>query len=92
MLALLYTTFCFKKHIKTGFYVDYFFKLLAGNFVQNVFIWASLYVSEKFLIEYSLRYINNVNYNTNLLLNDSVAIFTFTLKWLLLGVVCVVLI
>jgi hypothetical protein len=38
MLALLYTTFCFKKHVKTGFYVDYFFKLLAGNFVQNVFI------------------------------------------------------
>lgn len=85
MLNMFYVMFSFKKHIKTGIYVDYLFKLIATNFLLNVFIWASLYVSEKFIIEYTTRYWNNMSYNSNLLLNNSINIFTFSLKWIFLG-------
>lgn len=35
---MFYVMFSFKKHIKTGIYVDYLFKLIATNFLLNVFI------------------------------------------------------
>lgn len=86
MLVMFYTLFSFKKHVKTGLYVDYFLKLIALQGLLNIFIWASLYVSEKFIIEYTTRYLNNFSTNTNILLNNSINIFTFTLKWLALGI------
>lgn len=91
MLSIKYITFSFKKHIKTGLYVDYFAKLIATSGLLNIFIWASLYVSEKFIIEYLTRYLNNASTNTNLSLNNSITIFTFSLKWILLAIILLLL-
>lgn len=85
MLTMFYSLFSFKKHIKTGLYIDYLLKLIAQNSLLNVFIWASLYVSEKFIIEYITRYLNNFSSNTMLVMNNSINIFTFSLKWIILG-------
>lgn len=61
MLNLSYVTFVFKKHIKSGVYVDYFFRLIGKLGLLNLFIWGSLYVGEKFLIEYTTRFTSNNN-------------------------------
>ena len=80
MLSLLYTTFTFKKHIKTGIYVDHLFKVVSLSILSNFFIWASLYVGEKFIIEYLTRYVNNFSTNTNLTHNNSISVLTTTIK------------
>ena len=80
MLNLLYVTFGFKKHIKSGAYVDYFFRLVAKTSLLNFFIWGFLYVGEKFVIEYLTRF-TNINFNTFLVKNNPISIFKISVSW-----------
>lgn len=81
MINLLYVTFVFKKHIKSGAYVDYFFRILAKTSLLNFFVWGFLYVGEKFIIEYLTRF-TNINFNTFLVKNNSINIFKLSISWL----------
>jgi hypothetical protein len=84
MLNLNYVTFVFKKHIKSGIYVDYFSRLIGKLGVMNLFIWSSLYIGEKFLIEYTTRFTNNNNKLINNTSNNVLNVLKLSLTWILL--------
>lgn len=52
MLNVLFHSFFFKKNVKTGLFIDYFFRKKSIIFIKNNFIWAGLFLLEKFFIEY----------------------------------------
>jgi hypothetical protein len=37
---------------QSGFYIDFFFKKIIEIFIRNIFIYASLFFGEKYMIEY----------------------------------------
>lgn len=84
MLKNKFISFKFTTHIKSGFYIDYLWRLLAKKYLQNVFIWGALYVSEKFVIEYLTRFIVNNSKNLLLSAGSPITILTFTVQWLVL--------
>jgi hypothetical protein len=52
MLKNITITFKFLRFIQTGFYVDFFFKKLIEIFVRNWLIYSSLFLGEKYIIEF----------------------------------------
>jgi len=54
---------------QSGFYVDFFLKKLAEVFIRNVFVYASLFFGEKYMIEVlTKKVIDKVIFNTNKLI------------------------
>lgn len=51
MLKSIFFTFKFHRFCQSGFYFDFFYKKLSEVFVRNVFVYASLFFGEKFMIE-----------------------------------------
>jgi hypothetical protein len=81
MLNIQFISWTYKKHIKTGLYLDYLTRLCGKSGVLNLFIWASLYVSEKFAIEYCTRYVSNHHkqlFNTT---SEPLSVFKLTASW-----------
>lgn len=51
---------------QSGFYFDFIFKVLCEIFVRNVFIYASLFFGEKYMIEYiTKKTVDNFIFNSN---------------------------
>jgi hypothetical protein len=84
--------FFFIKHIKSGLYIDYAWRLIAKTSILNLFVWGGLYVSEKFIIEYLTRFINN-NASWQFSSPTLTALSTLQLvsKWLALTIVVTLL-
>lgn len=59
MLNSILHNFYFIKNTKTGLFIDYCFKKITQKFISNTLIWTSLFVSEKFLLEYTTRGLAN---------------------------------
>ena len=51
MLGFPKKNFKFAGKAQSGFYVDFFLKKTAEVFIRNVFIYASLFFGEKYMIE-----------------------------------------
>ena len=51
MLKFPQRRFSWSGKAQSGFYLDFFFKKLADVFIRNVFIYASLFFGEKYVIE-----------------------------------------
>lgn len=56
MLKNKLITVDFKKHVKSGLYIDYLGRLIVKSALLNIFIWGGLYISEKYIIEYICRF------------------------------------
>jgi hypothetical protein len=52
MLKTIIITFKFLRFVQTGFYVDFFCKKLIEIFVRNCLIYSSLFLGEKYMIEF----------------------------------------
>jgi len=51
---------------QSGFYIDFFLKKSVDVFIRNVFIYASLFFGEKYMIEYlTKKVIENLLFNLN---------------------------
>lgn len=51
---------------QSGFYLDFIFKKFAEIFIRNVFIYASLFFGEKYMIEFlTKKSIDNFIFNSN---------------------------
>lgn len=57
MLHNLLHQFNFKRSVKSGIYVDFLVKRLSLHLLKNQFNWSSIFILEKFVIEYLSRYI-----------------------------------
>ena len=57
MLNNLLHKFDLKRSLKSGVYVDFFYKKLSLHLLRNQFNWASIFILEKYLLEYSSRYL-----------------------------------
>ena len=71
MLKFKIVTFNFFRFIQSGLYFDFFIKKLVELFVKNVFVYASQFLGEKYMIEYITKKIIdssifNVNKFTNI--------------------------
>ena len=63
-------TFNFFRFIQSGLYVDFFLKKLIEVFIRNVFVYASQFLGEKFMIEYlTKKIIDSSIFNINRLGN-----------------------
>ena len=51
MLNNPFVSFKFYRFVQSGCYFDFFYKKLSEVFVRNVFIYASQFVGEKYMIE-----------------------------------------
>ena len=51
---------------QSGFYIDFIFKKLVEVFIRNVFIYASLFFGEKYMIEHlTKKVVDNFIYSSN---------------------------
>ena len=51
---------------QSGFYVDFFLKKLAEVFIRNIFVYASLFFGEKYMIEHlTKKTVDNFIFNSN---------------------------
>lgn len=76
---------------KSGFYIDYIFKKFAEIFIRNVFIYASLFFGEKYMIEYvTKKTIDNFIFNSNKIVGWTTLNYMWFL-YLLLSVVFYIL-
>ena len=51
---------------QSGFYIDFFFKKIAEIFIRNIFISASLFFGEKYMIEYlTKKTVDNFVFTSN---------------------------
>lgn len=80
MLTNLLTQFTFKKHVKSGLYVDYILRLVAKTSLYNIFIWGGLYLSEKFFIEYLTRFTTNKYSTSTYSYTSTINVMLTTLK------------
>lgn len=51
MLKSFFFSFNFHRFSQSGYYLDFFFKKISEVFVKNIFIFASQFLGEKYLIE-----------------------------------------
>jgi hypothetical protein len=51
MLNNPFISFKFYRFVQSGCYFDFFYKKLSEVFVRNVFVYASQFVGEKYMIE-----------------------------------------
>lgn len=51
MLKSFFLSFHFHRFSQSGFYIDFFVKKFSEVFVRNIFIYASQFLGEKYLIE-----------------------------------------
>ena len=66
MLRFKIVTFNFFRFIQSGLYVDFFLKKLIEIFVRNVFVYASQFLGEKYMIEYlTKKIIDSSIFNIN---------------------------
>lgn len=89
MLDTIFNRFNFKKSTKSGIFIDFFFKKISLNFLKIQFNWVSLFILEKFFIEFLSRYIfNKLNFNNSGSnkfdsFNFSVVVYTLVVLFLL---------
>lgn len=70
MLKFKIVTFNFFRFIQSGLYFDFFIKKLVELFVKNVFVYASQFLGEKYMIEYiTKKIIDSSIFNTNKFMN-----------------------
>ena len=94
MLKFPQKRFRWSGRAQSGFYIDFFLKKLADVFIRNVFIYAALFLGEKYMIEYvtkktvdnfifnSNKFIGLTNLNYSLFFYTSVSIVFYTLLFL----------
>jgi len=51
MLKTFLITFDFSRFCQSGFYFDFFYKKVCEVFIRNVFVYASQFLGEKYMIE-----------------------------------------
>jgi len=51
MLYNFFITFKFHRFCQSGFYFDFFYKKFSEVFIRNVFVYASQFLGEKYMIE-----------------------------------------
>jgi hypothetical protein len=51
MLYNFFITFKFHRFCQSGMYFDFFYKKISEVFIRNVFIYASQFLGEKYMIE-----------------------------------------
>lgn len=70
MLKFKIVTFNFFRFIQSGLYFDFFIKKLVELFVKNVFVYASQFLGEKYMIEYiTKKIIDSSIFNLNKFIN-----------------------
>jgi len=63
---------------QSGFYIDFFLKKLGEVFIRNIFVYASLFFGEKYMIEYiTKKTIDSFIYNSNKFLGWTVLNYTW---------------
>lgn len=81
MLRNTVITNLLKKHVKSGFYLDYLGRYLFKITLINGLVWGGLYLSEKFIIEYLTRFTVS-NYKTVFFFKNSpTEILKITMTW-----------
>jgi len=51
MLFNIFITFKFHRFCQSGCYFDFFYKVCSEIFIRNVFVYASQFIGEKYMIE-----------------------------------------
>lgn len=78
MLKFKIVTFNFFRFIQSGLYFDFFIKKLVELFVKNVFVYASQFLGEKYMIEYiTKKIIDSSIFNINRLTNISDLFYSY---------------
>jgi hypothetical protein len=63
---------------QSGFYIDFFFKKFCEIFIRNVFVYASLFFGEKYMIEHiTKKTVDSFIYNSNKFLGWTVLNYTW---------------
>ena len=66
MLKFPQKRFKWSGRAQSGFYFDYMFKKLGEVFIRNVFVFAALFLGEKYMIEHlTKKLIDNFVFNSN---------------------------
>lgn len=51
MIYNFFITFKFHRFLQSGGYLDYFYKKFSEVFIRNIFVYASQFIGEKYMIE-----------------------------------------
>ena len=71
MLYNLFISFKFHRFCQSGTYLDFFYKKFSEVFIRNIFIYASQFVGEKYMIEVL----------TKKIIDSSIFVFNRYLGW-----------